>query len=310
MYGQIPTAGSITMKKLEAFVAVAHTQNFGRAGELLNRSQPTVSVQVESLESDTNTRLFVRNTRNVELTEAGALFLKRAQNALTEVELGLSEVARFLRDKTNNIRITSAPTISNHLLPSILQSFHAIYPNVEIVLREAVYDAMRIDLLDGQSDLGIGPQVAPIAGVRQTPIFTDEIVAILPKATGSKVKNPCNIEELSEFPVLVSKPATALRHLLDSAFKDAGASPTYVSEVFHTETLIGMVRAGLAITFVPYYVARSNWRDDYDIFRLNPQISRQVCIFRPEDTVASEIVDRLDDLIQEKMPKIVEDTCN
>ena len=69
--------------QLSCFLAVAETLSFARASEQLNITQPAVTHQIRSLESELNARLFHRTTRSVEITPAGQLFLDDAREILS-----------------------------------------------------------------------------------------------------------------------------------------------------------------------------------------------------------------------------------
>lgn len=76
--------------QLACFLAVAETLSFARAAEQLHVTQPAVTQQIHSLESELNTQLFRRTTRTVELTQAGLIFLGDAK-----LMLEISERARL-----------------------------------------------------------------------------------------------------------------------------------------------------------------------------------------------------------------------
>lgn len=61
--------------QLECFLAVAECLNFARAAESMNITQPSITHQIRSLETELNTRLFHRTTRTVALTAEGRIFL-------------------------------------------------------------------------------------------------------------------------------------------------------------------------------------------------------------------------------------------
>lgn len=65
--------------QLTCFLAVAEHLNFARAAEQLHVTHPAVSQQIQSLEKELNTKLFIRTTRTVKLTEEGKAFLNDAQ---------------------------------------------------------------------------------------------------------------------------------------------------------------------------------------------------------------------------------------
>ena len=61
----------MNLKQLEAFVEVAQSGSFSKAAKKLFRTQPTISSQIASLEKDLDTRVFVRNTKEVALSPEG-----------------------------------------------------------------------------------------------------------------------------------------------------------------------------------------------------------------------------------------------
>jgi DNA-binding transcriptional LysR family regulator len=77
----------VELRQLRAFVSVATEQRFGHAAEELYLNPTTLSELIRRLEDELTTRLFIRTTRRVELTSAGAELLERARTILGEVEV-------------------------------------------------------------------------------------------------------------------------------------------------------------------------------------------------------------------------------
>ena len=79
------------LRWLTAFVTVAEELNYRRAAEQLHVAQPAISQQIKNLEKDLGVRLFDRNNRSVQLTDAGDAFLAPCRSALRALEnAGLS----------------------------------------------------------------------------------------------------------------------------------------------------------------------------------------------------------------------------
>ncbi|MEQ8604438.1 MAG: LysR family transcriptional regulator [Marivibrio sp.] len=135
---------------LRAFVAVAETGGFSRAGQALNLTQSAVSAQIRRLEERLEVRLFERTSRSVQLTEAGGALLPYARRMLHMDEIartavGESQVAPALR-----FGITDEQ--ADRHLSHLLQAFYEDFPDerVEITcdVSTVLLEKMRAGLLD------------------------------------------------------------------------------------------------------------------------------------------------------------------
>lgn len=117
----------MNLKQLEAFVKVAETKNFSEAARQLYLTQPTVSAHVASLEKELDTSLLCRNTKKVELTDAG-----RELCVYAEEMLGIERKIREhfgLRGKEKRVlRIVASTIPSQYLLPRIMARYQEKYP--------------------------------------------------------------------------------------------------------------------------------------------------------------------------------------
>ena len=85
---------AIELRQLRYFVAVAEELHFGRASERLHMSQSPLSRAIRDLERELGVTLFVRTTRRVELTSAGAALLERARRALADIDGAVADARR------------------------------------------------------------------------------------------------------------------------------------------------------------------------------------------------------------------------
>ncbi|MBD9157147.1 MAG: LysR family transcriptional regulator, partial [Lachnospiraceae bacterium] len=70
------------LRHIRYFKAVADEKNFTRAAEKLNIAQPPLSRQIQDLEKELDTKLFLRSPHSISLTEEGELFLQYANQIL------------------------------------------------------------------------------------------------------------------------------------------------------------------------------------------------------------------------------------
>ena len=93
------------LRHLRYFLAVAEEGHFGRAAQRLHIVQSALSMQIRSLEEELGGPLFLRTSRRVELTEAGALLRAEAQRTLDQAAHAQQVVQRSLRGEMGTVRI-------------------------------------------------------------------------------------------------------------------------------------------------------------------------------------------------------------
>ena len=161
---------------VEAFLSVAQHKSFRRAAAALGVSPSAISQAIRSLENRVGAALFLRTTRSVGLTEAGARFLTRAKPAFEEL-VAASEVARgFGQRPTGLLRLTVPRAVIPVLLQPLITSFCRAYPEVEV---EVATSEELVDLAAEGFDAGIrlGQLIAAdMVAVRMTPPFPLTIV--------------------------------------------------------------------------------------------------------------------------------------
>src|SRR5438105_5784738 len=98
-------SGSIELRQLRYFVAVAEELHFARAAERLHMSQSPLSRAIRDLERDLGVVLFVRTTRRVELTPSGSVLLERSRRALAEIDAAIADARRSAQADKDMLRI-------------------------------------------------------------------------------------------------------------------------------------------------------------------------------------------------------------
>lgn len=124
------------IEELKTFIAVVDFQNFTKAGESINLSQPSVSTHIKNLELYFNTKLINRSVKqkNIVITESGYLLYKKAKELLQMIESTKDELKSLEGDIKGHLRIGASLTIGEYILPKFLASFSNRYPGIEFEL--------------------------------------------------------------------------------------------------------------------------------------------------------------------------------
>lgn len=121
-------------RSMRYFLEVAQKKSFTKAAASLHISQPALSKQISLLEEELNRKLFIRQNRGLELTEAGRILHRKAQ---TINDLVIKTEEEFLSEKefvTGNIKIGLTDNCMSKLVSLAVNNFVKEFPNAQISL--------------------------------------------------------------------------------------------------------------------------------------------------------------------------------
>lgn len=165
--------------QLRAFIAVVEAGSFSRAGDKLFLSQPTVTTQVKSLETELGQQLLVRSTNGIQATEAGKRILDYAKRTLGEREALLEEFGKF-SSGVRHINVAASTIPGQYILPEIIAAFQKLNPQVRIHLTLCNSSQVCQALLERKADIGVGGTDSFQGDCDYQPIVDDPLVVIAP----------------------------------------------------------------------------------------------------------------------------------
>jgi LysR family transcriptional regulator, glycine cleavage system transcriptional activator len=168
-----PRTRPIAAGHLRAFEAVARHLNFRAAAEELSLTQSAVSRQIQALEDEVGTALFLRHTRAVELTSAGSQLLRAASMALERVDAAVRQIRQSAGRKS--VAITTWASFASMWLIPRLEAFQRDHPDIDIRI-DASDNA--VDLATSDVDLALRyavPQVVPAGAQR---LFGEQLTPV------------------------------------------------------------------------------------------------------------------------------------
>jgi DNA-binding transcriptional LysR family regulator len=152
---------------LRAFVAAARYQSFSKAAESLNVTTGSVSKAIAKLETCIQTRVLLRTTRSVSLTEAAQPYYLSCCRLLEELDEANRRIARAREVDSGKLRLMVHPMLMSETFSRLVRGYHAIAPNVSLIV--SVQDSVA-NLYDGKIDMAILPPhlVEQSAVIRRT----------------------------------------------------------------------------------------------------------------------------------------------
>lgn len=141
--------------QLEYVLAVHRTGHFGRAAEACHVAQPTLSAQIQKVESELGVVLFDRAQRPIVATPQGERLIAHAQEVVAAHERLMWEAMDESREPAGRFALGVIPTLAAYVIPWFLERFAKKYPRVELSLVERPTDALIDDMLHQRIDAAI-----------------------------------------------------------------------------------------------------------------------------------------------------------
>ncbi|MCL1050271.1 LysR family transcriptional regulator [Shewanella abyssi] len=148
------------------FAAVVRAKGFSQAAREIGMPKSTISRKVAQLEEQLGVRLLQRDTRNLSLTQVGALFFQHCTSISDEIEAAKATIENTHNDVSGSLRVAIPVSFSQELIANLCSGFMRLYPNVEL------------DVQFTDNDVGLVGEGYDIA-IKYGPLQSSDLVARL-----------------------------------------------------------------------------------------------------------------------------------
>ncbi|HLY26175.1 MAG TPA: LysR family transcriptional regulator [Aggregatilineales bacterium] len=241
---------SLDLHKLRIFVAVARLMNFTRAAEYLHMTQPTVSQQVATLETQLGAALIERDTRRLRLTAAGEALLPYAEKllALADEAAEVARAAAGVADRT--LRLGAGHTLATYVLPELLSRYRTLYPNT--IMRISVGNTAELleSVASETTELALVGSPAEHPDIEVTPFKHDRLFVIVSPEDEWAARKSVELEELRSRTILTREPGSALHATVERLLGPSALPADNIIMLGETETIKRSVEAGLGVGLI------------------------------------------------------------
>lgn len=265
-------------RSLQYLIAIAEYGSYTRAAEALHVSQPTLSQQIKQLEESLRSPLLDRSGRNVQLTDAGKIYLRHARRAWGELNAGTQAINDVQDLSRGSLRLGWTP-ITDHLACPLLENFNHRYPGITLSALEMPQDDIKEAVTEGRIDVGIAFS-KPFSTREQsseieTYILFEEKLCL---AVGNAHPRAGQQERMSaqafgKESLALLNTDFALRHHIDQYCLKHGIAPRTAIETNSLSVIIEMVQVGPLATVLPSSIVRTQC-GLYSI-RLSPELPQK-----------------------------------
>lgn len=230
--------------------AVAQAKNISQAAEQLGYVQSTVTSHVQSVEKIVGHALFHRLPRGVELTEAGAIFVKyieRWQQLSSELNEELLEGHQLVGEVTISILESFCTT----RMPAMLKSIFRKHPGIKLQLIPGFMDDTCHRVLQGECELGIVPCRPQMDGVEFVSLIRERMVWVVSVNMRSQWDKQ-GWEAFEMVRVIGFGPQCAYQTMAFELLQERGLNPIQYSTFHSIEMMKQTIKLGLGMALLPY----------------------------------------------------------
>lgn len=244
----------LDVHQLNVFLASAETLNFTRAAKQLHMTQPSVSQHIQALERHFSMPLFIRNGRNLELTDAGMALLPLAREAVG-LSVRIDETMESLKGNIyGHLVVGCSTTPGKYILPMLLARFHNTYPRVRVTCRVSPQvDSLR-SLAEGEAHFALfSLDQDTYPDLEVVPFFCDPIVLIAPLDHPWALRGEIEPQELLTGDFILREPESGTVNAVREALAEHDLSITDLHVIItlgNAEAIAMAVQEGIGVGFV------------------------------------------------------------
>lgn len=301
------TSKQFSLTQLEYVMAVYKLGHFAKAAEACHVTQPTLSMQIQKLESDLDVIIFDRTKKPILLTEIGKKVIEQIQTVLFEVKKIEGIIQNNLTDKIHGqLTLGIIPTIAPYLLPLLLPIIEELLPDVTLKIREMQTHRIIESLDADEIDVGILATPLKIDKILEYPLYYEPFYVLCKKGHDLGQSKKIKYSNLKHNDIWLLEEGHCLRHqVLDICSLKQGKKMDrqFQFESGSLETLKNLVNKFGGYTLLPHLATEFTGQETQLIPFERPIPAREIGLVYRREHYKNNLIESLADCILKSIPE-------
>ncbi|EAX47640.1 transcriptional regulator, LysR family [Thermosinus carboxydivorans Nor1] len=239
------------IRHLEYFVEVARHKSFSKAAQITYVSQSTISKMIKDLENELGVALFNRNSKYVQLTDAGEILFSQAQHIVSLFQNITTEFESMAKLEKGKVSIGLPPITGATAFAELLGQFRQKYPNIDIVLFEYGSKKVELGIQDGSLDIGVICCPSNNENYEVIEFTQDPLWVIMHPSHPLSQYPEVDFALLADEAFVLYRKDFSLHDAIVDRCRLAGFQPKIIFETSQRELMTQIVAANLGIALLP-----------------------------------------------------------
>lgn len=242
--------------QLACFLTVANTLSFAAAAKQLHVTQPAITQQIHSLETELNVQLFKRTTRSVEITQEGLIFYGDAKAMMDIYERTKKRAENIIVDQREPFIIGCHSNNDIFHLGTTLHQFKKHFPQVYPLFRVVPFEHLFQRLSEEAVDIVLAFKEGELKkGINYQELVKISTIAIMTASHPLSTKNELCCQDLQQAPLVILDPQNSpaeYRQLIHRLLENRPSHDIYFCEAM--ESAITLAKADYGIAILPNFM--------------------------------------------------------
>jgi LysR family hydrogen peroxide-inducible transcriptional activator len=295
----------MTLTQLEYVIALDNDRHFVTASEKSFVTQPTLSMQIQKLEEELGVKIFDRTKQPVIPTEIGASIIAQARVILREAQM-IRQIINNQKDAlTGDLRIGIIPTLAPYLLPPLYKYVRDKYPQINLIIREAITEDVIDELKNNRLDCGLVVTPLKDASIKEDVLFYEELFVYVSKKNSLVDKKYVLASEIDPSKLWLLEEGHCFRsQILNLCELRKSRDFHFKYETGNIETLKRMVDKSDGITILPELAVMEFTPSQRKLVKRlrDPTPAREVSLVTHRDYIKSKLIKTLKEGILDIIP--------
>lgn len=293
---------SMTIIQLEYVLAVAESKNFTLAAKKAYVTQPTLSMQIQKLESELGVDIFDRSTHPIRVTKIGEKILAQAKTILNEVQRMPAIVNEEKTNLSGDFRLGVIPTVLPTLVPLFYKIFNKKFKHANLIMQEMKTEEILISLRENTIDFGIAVTPLLQPDMVEELLYYEPMLAFVPEGHRLSQRKNISEEDLDIRDLILLEEGHCFRNNVLSICHhfQQQEEKSLMIESGSFQTLIKLAKDGFGMTVLPALAVNDLKMEDKNFIKpfKNPVPTREVSLIYHNSQLRMSFAKELKNLIR------------
>lgn len=296
----------MTLTQLEYITAIDTWRHFVLASEKCFVTQPTLSMQVKTLEEELGVKIFDRTKQPVIPTEMGKSIIAQARVVLREAKM-IKQIINEQKDNmSGELKIGIIPTLAPYLLPPLFKQIREKFPQLSLNIRELITEDVVVELKNNRLDCGLVVTPLKDSSIREDVLFYEELFVYVSRKNALYDKKYVLANEIDPDQLWLLEEGHCFRtQILNLCELRRSADFHFKYETGNMETLKRMVDKSDGITILPELAVKEFTKPQLKMVKRlkEPSPVREVSLVTHRDHIKTKLINTLKEEILSIIPK-------